>query len=86
MLLSINNKHICLHPVLLWLLCSQARAPFYAMTDEQRAQWVQRVTMIQCLPLGKYCAGEEKKKDKDLRVELSEEFQGTEKKGDVDRE
>lgn len=59
-------------------------APLYAMSEEQRIQLVQRITMIQCLPLGKYDVGEEEKK-KNL-LEESEEVQGSEKKGEVNRE
>ena len=58
------------------------------MTEEQRAQWVQRLTMIQSLPLGRYSEGGEKKKDKeDLKMEFSDEdeVKGKEK-GDADRE
>ncbi len=53
------------------------------MTEEQRIQLVQRVTMIQCLPLGRYDGD---KKDKELRLEECEEVQGSEKKGEKNRE
>jgi len=69
------------------LFSEQARAPFYSMTDEQRTQWVQRLTLIQCLPLGRYSEGEEKKDKDDLKVFSDEdEVKGKEKKGDTDRE
>lgn len=60
-------------------------APLYALSDEQRVQLVQRVTMIQSLPLGRYDVGEDKK-DKTAMLEPSEEVQGCEKKGEMDRE
>ena len=60
-------------------------APFYAMSEEQRVQVVQRITMIQCLPLGRYDDGGDKK-DKSCKLEESEEVQGCEKKGEKDRE
>lgn len=41
--------------------------------------------MIQCLPLGRYDTGDEKK-EKELKLEPSEEVQGMEKKGEMDRE
>lgn len=63
----------------------QVRAPLYAMTEEQRVQLVQRVTLIQSLPLGRYDVGEDKK-DKTAMLEGSQEVQGHEKKGEVDRE
>ena len=59
-------------------------APLYSMSEEQRVQLVQRVTMIQSLPLGRYDVGEDKKKAGML--EPSEEVQGSEKKGEMDRE
>lgn len=60
-------------------------APLYAMSEEQRVQLVQRVTMIQSLPLGRYDVGEDKS-DKEEKLEPSEEVQGREKKGEEERE
>jgi hypothetical protein len=61
-------------------------APLYALSEEQRVLLVQRATMIQSLPLGRYDVGEDKK-DKTGALEPSEEVQGYEKKGaEMDRE
>lgn len=64
----------------------QVEAPLYSLSEEQRVQLVQRVTLIQSLPLGRYDVGEDKK-DKAGMLVPSEEVQGCEKKGgEMDRE
>ena len=71
------------------LSLTQPRAPLYAyaqMTEEQRIQLVQRLTLIQCLPCGRYAdSGKEEKKS--LEVDLEESTtvgsgEHGEKKGD----
>ena len=70
----------------------QPRAPLYAyaqMTEEQRIQLVQRLTLIQCLPCGRYADTKEEKEKKSLE-ELEDDVCScsgySEKKGDKDRE
>ena len=57
-------------------LCAQPRAPLYAyaqMTEEQRIQLVQRLTLIQCLPCGRYAdTSSSKEEKKSLEVDLEE--------------
>ena len=71
--------------MIIYSFLPQAEAPFYAMTDEQQVQWMQRLTMIQGLPLGRYDTGSEKK-EKELKLEPSEEVQGIDKKAEKERE
>ena len=78
-----SSMHQCLLFIVLSLslslsfsLCAQPRAPLYAyaqMTEEQRIQLVQRLTLIQCLPCGRYAdTSSSKEEKKSLEVDLEE--------------
>ena len=63
---------LCLPPP---LTHTQPRAPLYAyaqMTEEQRIQLVQRLTLIQCLPCGRYADTSGKEEKKSLELDLNE--------------
>ena len=64
---SLTHTHIHTH--------TQPRAPLYAytqMTEEQRIQLVQRLTLIQCLPCGRYADTSSKEEKKSLDLDLEE--------------
>ena len=66
---------LSLSPSLPPLTHIQPRAPLYAyaqMTEEQRIQLVQRLTLIQCLPCGRYADTSSKEEKKSLELDLEE--------------